>query len=241
MSLVMYVSFCWGFFLHYIWHDSRKDESYDSSWVVLACWLVGGDGHPILDGPWLKICHLRGINQTLLKHGMKNHTYYLGCSNESHESVWTNSKFFAATHVSFGKSHCGVTLLKFFWPCLSLVCCLVIWFVLFYGTLWYLDLNHVEFVFSELFPNGGNGATQDAFSDFNHFTQVNLDSSFWVVVYLEFPLFSEFFQGDARFSIILVKQSFVFCNKLYLDTRWESAKLNLSKKVAQGGCVPDIP
>ena len=90
--------------------------------------------------PWLKI-----FPPERYEPNPENHTYYLGCSNDgSHESV-KNPKFFAATHVSFGTFPLWCDSSKIFWPCLSLVCCLVIWFcwgwlllsrVLFYGTLW---------------------------------------------------------------------------------------------------------
>lgn len=130
------------------------------------------------------------------------------------------------------KTHWGVTLLKFFWPCLSLVCCLVIWFCL------RDDSCSVGFCFM---------ARYDSRIMLNLFLQ-----SCFPTVEME-QCRMHFQTVRACCSIISLKwgwrgfpdwwknRLFLASNKLYLDTRWESAKLNLSKKVAQGGCVPGIP
>lgn len=129
MLRICYICFfVLGFFLHHIWHDSRKDESYDISWVA-----IGGDGRPILDGPWLKICHLRGVNQ--LKHVMKNH--HLLTRLQQWWQAWNlcefNPKFFVpATHVSSGKIPLWCDSSKvFFDP--AYPWCVVLWFDFVWG------------------------------------------------------------------------------------------------------------
>ena len=147
-------------------------------------------------------------------------------------NLWKNPKFFAATHVSFGKIPLWCDSSKNFWPCLSLVCCLVIWFCL--GD----DSCSVGFCFM---------ARYDSRIMLNLFLQ-----SCFPTVEME-QCRMRFQTVRACCSIISLKwgwrgfpdwwknRLFLASNKLYLDTRCESAKSNLSKKVAQGGCVPDIP
>ena len=99
-------------------------------------WPFGGDGHPILklDGPWLKICHLRGINQTLLKHGIDEKPYLITLAAAMMAAMNLcefNPKLFSLKiHVSSGKNPLGCDSSKVFLtlPILGVLSCDLILF-----------------------------------------------------------------------------------------------------------------